>query len=295
MEKNVETFMSVTGATRSQALDKLQVHGGDLNAAIDSFFDEAERDLSNSDNRDVPHANQSSETEHRGCPHSQRSSAFMDHVWSPFSAFDVLSRRFFDRSSIFDTSSNRGPLGNTRSVSIDWRDGQQRGHVVESRVGRNPMSNVEPHVSHPRDVRKIDIEWKDTESKASRPSHEPIIEEIPEEEHEGYEPGLEGNVTVVDDDNPHIGSTSPEDTEFQEKHHRNVMSSTPIITEVQDTSLSVVDDLDEELLKAAIEESRKEAEANRKKQHGLNDSLVSEADKSDQRFNSERHDERPSS
>ncbi|KAJ0047636.1 hypothetical protein Pint_16057 [Pistacia integerrima] len=45
-QEAIDTFISITGVTESVALQKLEEHGGDLNAAVNAFFSEGDRNTS---------------------------------------------------------------------------------------------------------------------------------------------------------------------------------------------------------------------------------------------------------
>lgn len=109
---------------------------------------------------------------------------------------------------------------------------------------RDPFNGTEstgraPFVSHPREVRQIPIEVRDGDESSARSGHGPIIVDVTDTEHlQG--PEIRGRISIDDD----------EDEEYVSNAHTYHRPSAP----------NYHTDIEEEMLRAALEASRKEAE-----------------------------------
>ncbi|KAI7738280.1 hypothetical protein M8C21_024377, partial [Ambrosia artemisiifolia] len=164
--ESIETFMSITGASESIALQKLTEHGGDLNEAVNAHFTEGDRTIRHETAVAAPQDD------------------FMDlddpipsaSLRPPFSLFP--SARDMNPFSILDPNFTRS--------------------IFDSGPG---LRSGEPFVSHPREVRQIPIEVKDgpgSTTESERSGHAPRIEDVTETATE-HVPETHG-VAIVDED-----------------------------------------------------------------------------------------------
>lgn len=128
--------------------------------------------------------------------------------------------------------------------------------LLDSNFGRNIFDNdpfvprPPPFVSHPRDVRQIPIEVKDSSGPSERSSDAPTIEDVTETAHvQG--PATQGTV-IIDEE-------SDDDIPFAPT--RRSAGSAP--NNIQDYN-----DIEEEMIRAAIEASKREAEVRFSKRMG---------------------------
>ncbi|XP_022944618.1 plant UBX domain-containing protein 8-like [Cucurbita moschata] len=227
----IDTFIGVTGASEAIAVQKLEAHGDDLNAAVNAYFNEGDRSssvnahpTSVSGDYDFMDIDDPVEVEPQGPPQSLLSAA--REIMNPFSLLDQnLRQGLFDHASDFTSSA--------------------------------------PMVTHPREVREIPIEFRD----GSRPSgqsgqsgHVLTIEDVTGtvDAH-----GQEVRGTVVIDDNedeePLVASVAhAPDLEHRaisshDSRDRNAISGAFESAEFQDRN-----DIEEEMIRAAIEASKKD-------------------------------------
>lgn len=72
--------------------------------------------------------------------------------------------------------------------------------LMNERIFRSSLfPEQEPFVSHPREMRQIPIEVKDSNGSSSSPGHAPTIVDVTDTEHD-HGPGISGVVTMDDDD-----------------------------------------------------------------------------------------------
>lgn len=217
-QEAIDTFISITGATESVAVQKLEEHSGDLNAAVNAHFSEGDRNTSlNTTHQSSVPAPQDDlmdiddpiESVAREPPLSSLSGS---RILNPFSLLDPsIHRRFFDGASDFMTR--------------------------------------EPHVTHPREVREIPIEVKDGGSPSG---HTPTIEDVTESANT-HGPDNRGTVIIdeVDEDIP-----APTDAQTTLQNDGHSSPTAPAFDSLADYS----NDIEEEMIQAAIEASKREAE-----------------------------------
>lgn len=113
-------------------------------------------------------------------------------------------------------------------------------------------TNQTPFVTHPREVREIPIEVKDGNQSTSQAGHIPIVEDVTGTVH-AQGPDIHGSVVILDEDDddtpPAQTHTSPD---------RSVRPSAPNFENLPDNS----NDIEEEMIRAAIEASKREADEN---------------------------------
>uniref|UniRef100_A0A2P2JGA1 Uncharacterized protein MANES_01G066200 n=2 Tax=Rhizophora mucronata TaxID=61149 RepID=A0A2P2JGA1_RHIMU len=231
-QESIEMFMSITGVTEGVAAQKLEEHGGDLNAAVNAHFNEGERSIVhsasvNTSRDDLMDIDEPVEVATEFAPRRNPSSLFSeDSIMNSFSLLDPQFRR-----SILDGTSN--------------------------------FTNHAPYVSQPREMREIPIEFKDGSGDASRRrGHSPVIEDVTGAEHT-VGPDIRGTVISDDKDdddiqvnatawqNEQTGDVSGDST--PETHSR---PSAPEFHKMLDYS----NDIEEEMVRAAIEASKQESQ-----------------------------------
>ncbi|MQL81165.1 hypothetical protein Taro_013617 [Colocasia esculenta] len=221
----IETFMSVTGASEAVALQKLEEHGGDLNEAVNAHFSEGERINSHTTSipaahDDVMDIDEPVNIEAGGPPFPMLSAS---RSFNPFSLLDDhLGRSYFDRRDTADIRSNA------------------------------------PRVSHPRERREIPIEFKDGDGQSGSSSHGPTIEDITGND-AAVGPEIFGHVSVDDNDDDlvEVNARASGQTERQYEHLYGTIPepSAPQVAVMNDNN-----DIEEEMIKAAIEASKHDAE-----------------------------------
>lgn len=232
----IDMFMSITGTSEAAAVQKLEEYGGDLNEAVNSHFSQVDR--MNSSRTAVPTTR----------------SDFMDiddpinianaaPALPPFSAirrlnpFSILESHF--GQSLFDG-------------------------------GTTEFTTQGPRVSHPRNVREIPIEFKDENSHSGSSGHGPKIEDVTGNVSEN-ETVVHG--TVIIDDEDEVLPILP--TDHGANHSGGVSARghpTTTITPLADVT-DYSNDIEEEMIQAAIEASKREAGEYGKQQYDVLDSL----------------------
>ncbi|XP_071723553.1 plant UBX domain-containing protein 8 isoform X2 [Rutidosis leptorrhynchoides] len=225
-QEAIETFISITGASESVAAQKLEEHGGDLNAAVNAHFNEGDRSSTRQASVAAPlddymEIDEPVEDAIQRHPLPLLSSA---RASNPFSLLDPSFTRLFDTDSDF--------------------------------------MNRAPRVTHPREVRQIPIEVKDSSIEPSGHSgRAPIIEDVTETAN-AHGPVTHGAVIVEDEDDD-IPTTLQTD---RIPHERRRSPSAPAFENLPEYR----NEIEEEMVRAAIEASKREAEGliNDEPQHG---------------------------
>ncbi|XP_027334426.1 plant UBX domain-containing protein 8-like isoform X2 [Abrus precatorius] len=230
-QEAVETFVSITGLPEATALQKLEEHGGNLNEAVNAHFSEGDRNLMTG---------------------SHDSSA-------AFTQDD-----FMDIDDQLDAELNRPPSLSASAADINPFS------LLDSTIGRgilgtNLDSTVQaPFVTHPREVREIPIEVKDGEQSTPQAGHVPTIEDVTGTV-EAHGPDIHGTVIVNDEDDD---DTLPAQIARQDEPKHNIMADTSHFSSARPSapeSENLPDysnDIEEEMIRAAIEASKREAEEN---------------------------------
>lgn len=236
----IEMFMNITGTSESVAVQKLEEHGGDLNEAVNSHFSESER--VNSITTSVP------------ATHSD----YMN-VDDPFNIATAASG-----FPPFSASRRLNPFSILEShFGQTLFDGGTTGFTTQA-----------PRVSHPRDVREIPIEFKDANSHPGSSGHGPKIEDVTESV-SAHEPVVHGTVIVDDDDDDDVDIIPSAPVDYGANHYGGISSRgnpganfSPLIDVTDYTN-----DIEEEMIQAAIEASKREAEERGKQQFDDSNSL----------------------
>ncbi|CAI9093948.1 OLC1v1029568C2 [Oldenlandia corymbosa var. corymbosa] len=238
--EDIETFMSIAGVSEAVAIQKLEEHRGNLNAAINAHFSEGERNRVQETpvvdaQDDVMEIDDPVQVGPHAPPFPPLSST---RNLNPFSLLDPNFSR-----SIFDS----GPEIISRS----------------------------PFVSHPREVREIPIEVKDGSEQSSRSRNAPTIEDVTGTS-QVHGPEIHGSVVLTDDNDEEL-PTAPA-TYASALNHGIVnrypdapssRPSAPVIDDLPDYS----NDIEEEMIRAAIEASKRDAELSNHQPEVLADPL----------------------
>ncbi|CAA7391870.1 unnamed protein product [Spirodela intermedia] len=222
----IETFMSVTGASEAVALQKLEEHGGDLSAALNAHFSEGERVNSRPTEAPASHDDIMDIDEPIN----------VETVGPPFPV--LLASGSLNPFSLLDEHIGRTSFG--RRGGVD----------VRSRA---------PRISHPREVREIPIEFKGDNNHSGPSSHGPNIEFLTEND-TMVGPETFGHVTVDEEDEDlpvALNASVPGQTEERYDHPRGTVlePSAPQVGMVADNN-----DIEEEMIKAAIEASKRDTQ-----------------------------------
>ncbi|KAG2636313.1 hypothetical protein PVAP13_2NG445300 [Panicum virgatum] len=217
-QEAIDTFVSITGADEALAVRRLEEHGGDLNRAINSHFNEGDSAL-NAINQNTVTASRDDMMDVDGpLDNTFQRSLFPENFRDPFALMDPnFQQQFFDR------------IGATDSVSLG------------------------PLVSHPREVREIPIEVKEGDPHTGPSGQAPVIEDVTGNE-SSLGPEVHETVIIDDEDDMLPSALSAP--------HANIPSNTssvptaPPLVHVNDYD----DDIEEEMIRAAIEASKKDAE-----------------------------------
>ncbi|KAK7251262.1 hypothetical protein RIF29_34304 [Crotalaria pallida] len=230
-QEAVETFISVTGVSEQIALQKLQEHGGNLNEAINAHFSEGDRNLMTS-------THETSTT----VPEDD----FMD-------TDDQLDAGIHRPPSLFSSARNLNPFS-----------------LLDPTIGRSIFdthlrsTNQAPFVTHPREVREIPIEVKDGNQSTPEGDHVPAIEDVTGTVHT-HGPDIHGTVIINDEDDD---DTSPTHTTHQDEQRHKILPDTSLDSNVRVSATEFENlpdhsnDIEEEMIRAAIEASKREAEEN---------------------------------
>ncbi|CAO2190412.1 unnamed protein product [Urochloa humidicola] len=114
-----------------------------------------------------------------------------------------------------------------------------------------------PQVTHPREVRQIPIEVKDTNTETGSSGQGPVIEDVSGRE-TFYGPEVHGTVIVDEDDEdfPSMPSAHYPNIPSSTSRPNHSMPSAPPLVDVRNYN----NDIEEEMIRAAIEASKREAE-----------------------------------
>ncbi|KAM3190143.1 hypothetical protein ACQJBY_068380 [Aegilops geniculata] len=209
-QEAIETFISITGADEAVAARKLEEHSGDLNEAVNAYFNEGDRSTTRINQNPIPDSH--------------------DDIMDLDEPFDpMFSRSMGNPFGILDPS-----------------------FVERAAAG---FFGQGPQVTHPRDVRQIPIEVKDTDNPQIGSSVQcPVIEDVTGRE-SLY--GLEVHGTVVvDEDDDDLPSTHAPVIPRNTPSTYNSAPSAPPLVDVSDYN----NDIEEEMIRAAIEASKRDAE-----------------------------------
>ncbi|GJM99308.1 hypothetical protein PR202_ga16398 [Eleusine coracana subsp. coracana] len=219
-QETIDTFVSITGVDEAVAVRKLEEHGGDLNQAINSHFNEGDSTL-NIINQNTAPASHDDMMDLDGPLDNTFQSSLPETFRDPFALMDPnFQQQFFDRIGSTDTFHG-------------------------------------PRVSQPREAREIPIEVKNSETQTGPSDQAPVIEDVTGHE-SSQRPGVPETI-IIDGEDDGLSSAAS-------AHHANIsnnmsppnttLPSAPPLVHVNDYD----DDIEEEMIRAAIEASKKDAE-----------------------------------
>nr|ABG73442.1 UBX domain-containing protein [Oryza brachyantha] len=123
------------------------------------------------------------------------------------------------------------------------------------RVGSTDSFSHGPQVSHPREVREIPIEVKDSNPQTGTSGQAPIIEDVTGHE-SSYGPEVRGAIVIDDDDEQPSAPSLHANIDSSIQLNPSIPTAPPLV-HVTDYD----NDIEEEMIRAAIEASKKDAEA----------------------------------
>lgn len=216
-QEAIDTFVSITGADEAAALRVLEEHGHDLNEAVNAYFSEGDRSTARINQNPVP--------------------APADDMMDLDEPLDPM----FNRPLFPRTLGNPFALLDPSFADITAADIFGRG----------------PRVTHPREVRQIPIEVKDSNARTGSSGQGPVIEDVTGHE-SFYGPEVHGTVIVDEDDGDLPSASSAHDPSIPSStsHPNHSVPSAPPLVDVSDYN----NDIEEEMIRAAIEASKREAE-----------------------------------
>ncbi|KAK7330638.1 hypothetical protein VNO77_24836 [Canavalia gladiata] len=231
-QEAVETFVSITGLPDAVALQKLEEHGGNLNEAVNAHFNEGDRNLISS-SRDS-------------------STAFPQDD-------------FMDIDNQLDAEIHRPPSFPASAANLN--PFSLLDPTIERGIfGTHLDSTVQaPFVTHPREVREIPIEVKDGNQSTPQAGPVPTIEDVTGTV-EARGPDIHGTVIINDDEDD--DNTPPAPIAQQDEQRNKILADSSLNSSARPSapeSENLPDysnDIEEEMIRAAIEASKQEAEEN---------------------------------
>ncbi|XP_006660864.1 plant UBX domain-containing protein 8 [Oryza brachyantha] len=219
-QEAIDTFVSITGADEAAAVRKLEEHGGDLNMAINAHFNEGDNAVNRISQNNIPASHDDMMDLDGPLDNAFRRSLFPETLRDPFALMDPnFQQNYFDR------------VGSTDSFSHG------------------------PQVSHPREVREIPIEVKDSNPQTGTSGQAPIIEDVTGHE-SSYGPEVRGAIVIDDDDEQPSAPSLHANIDSSIQLNPSIPTAPPLV-HVTDYD----NDIEEEMIRAAIEASKKDAEA----------------------------------
>ncbi|XP_022736465.1 plant UBX domain-containing protein 8-like [Durio zibethinus] len=210
-QEAIETFIIITGATEAVAIEKLEEHGGDLNAAVNAHFSEGDRNTIQPTSTVVP-LDDAMDIDHP-------TEVVPNRPVLPF----LPTSRTMNPLSLFDPSFHRSFLDSASDFTT-----------------RAPL------VTHPREVREVPIEAKDSSERSDHSGHAPAIEDVSETA-QAHGPNTHETVIIdeVDED-----STVQPNQQNDNSHDLHISSGAPAFD----------NDIEEQMIRAAIEASKWDVE-----------------------------------
>ncbi|KAJ4976437.1 hypothetical protein NE237_001543 [Protea cynaroides] len=220
----IETFTSITGASEAVAVQRLEEQDGDINEAVNAHFSEGDRNITQQAPVDD----------------------FMD-IDDPIGLETRGPLQFLSAARNLNPFSIIGPTFPRSSF--------------EGRAAPEFSSHA-PYVSHPRVVREIPIEVKDGNDQPGHSGSSPTVEDVTGTAY-AHGPEIRGHV-IIDDaedegiliDRPaHTAGQNERETSFSGvSHYQAHVPSAPTVDSDDGN------DIEEEMVRAAIEASKREAE-----------------------------------
>eukprot|EP00268_Persea_americana_P018587 TRINITY_DN1933_c0_g1_i2.p1 TRINITY_DN1933_c0_g1~~TRINITY_DN1933_c0_g1_i2.p1 ORF type:complete len:494 (-),score=154.48 TRINITY_DN1933_c0_g1_i2:871-2352(-) len=221
----IETFMSITGASEAIAFQKLEEHGGNLNQAINAHFNE--------DDRTTIHP-----------------------VLAPQDDFMAIDDPNQEESqgpsqSLPSATGNLNPI-----ASLDPKSGPS----FSDGGGTAEVTGHAPQVSNPGEVGEVPIRLKDGTGQSGHSGLNPSVKDATGS---AQAHGPEDNgIVIIDDEEDAILSITPAALSAHPNERANeVDERRPGISVPQlDNAIDNSDDIEEEMLRAAIEASKREVD-----------------------------------
>ncbi|XP_060207135.1 plant UBX domain-containing protein 8 isoform X2 [Lycium barbarum] len=228
-QAEIETFMNITGVSEAIAIQKLEEHGGNLNEAVNAHFNQGDSNrvhaapVAAAPHEDDMEIDDPITEEFRRPPFSVLSSSRIPN------AFSLLDPSF--TRSVFDTD----------------------------------FTSRAPFVSHPRQAREIPIEVKDGDGQSGHSRNAPVIEDITETD-QILGPETRGTVIIDDDEDEVVPGPLPTHAVRRDRTNDDIIDgdSTAVFSEPSapgdDVLPDYANDIEEEMVRAAIEASKRDAE-----------------------------------
>ncbi|KAK4338373.1 hypothetical protein RND71_042860 [Anisodus tanguticus] len=228
-QDEIETFMNITGVSEATAIQKLEEHGGNLNAAVNAHFNQGdsnrvhEAPVAAAPHEDDMEIDDPTTEEFRRPPFSVLSSSRIPN------AFSLLDPSF--TRSVFDTN----------------------------------LTSRDPFVSHPRQVREIPIEVKDGDGQSGHSRNAPVIDDVADTD-QTLGPETRGTVIIDDYDNEVVPGPLPTHAARRDRTSDDIFDgdSTAVLSGPSAPGVDVLpdyaNDIEEEMVRAAIEASKRDTE-----------------------------------
>lgn len=215
-QEAIDTFVGITGADEAVALRKLEEHAGDLNQAVNSYFNEGPG-TANTINQSIGPLNHDDMELDGPLDNAFQRSLFPEAMHEPFALMDPnFQQTFFDRV---------GPAG---------------------------TANHDAQGSHPREAT---VEVKDSNIQTGSSGHASVVENVTGH---GSLYGSEYRETIIIDDDedelPYGLSSQHANIPSSVSQPNPPLPTAPPLVHVADN------DIEEEMIRAAIEASKREAE-----------------------------------
>ncbi|XP_055821453.1 plant UBX domain-containing protein 8 isoform X1 [Solanum dulcamara] len=228
-QEEIETFMNITGVSEATAIQKLEEHGGNLNEAVNAHFNQG--DINRVHAAPVPAA-----------PHED-DMEIDDPITEefhrpPFSVFS--SSRSPNAFSLLDPSLARSLFD-------------------------TDLTSRAPFVSHPRQVREIPIEVKDGDGQSGHSRNAPVIEDVTDAD-QTHGPETRGTVIIDEDDDEVVPGPLATHAARRDRTNEDIFGgdSTTVFSGPSapggDVLPDYANDIEEEMVRAAIEASKRDAE-----------------------------------
>ncbi|GMJ06187.1 hypothetical protein like AT4G23040 [Hibiscus trionum] len=217
-QEAIDTFITITGASEAVAIQKLEEHGGDLNAAVNALFSEGDGSTTRSTSTVVP----------------------VDDAMDIDDPLEAVPRR-----PVFPLL----PASRTTNA-FSLLDPNFRRSFFD---GVSDLTTREPLVTHPREVREVPIEFKDSNEPSNRSGHAPVIEDVSET---AQAHGPNSNETVIIDEVDDDSTMLPRQLN-NPSCNQHVIPSAPVFDNLPDYG----NDIEEQMIRAAIEASKWEVES----------------------------------
>ncbi|CAM0952547.1 unnamed protein product [Alopecurus aequalis] len=215
-QEGIDTFVGITGADEAVAVRKLEEHAGDLNQAVNSYFNDG-AGTANVINQSIGPVNRDDMELDGPLDNAFQRSLYPEALHNPFALMDPnFQQRFFDR------------VGSAGTTSHDAQG------------------------SHPREAT---VEVKDSNIQAG-PSAQASVVENTTGHGSSYGPEFRETIIIDDDDDelPYGISSQHVNIPSSVSQPNAPLPSAPPLVHVTDN------DIEEEMIRAAIEASKREAE-----------------------------------